>query len=299
MPTMIKKAIITAAGYGTRFLPISKTVKKEMMPILNRPVLDYVVSDCYDAGIEEIIFVTKERDGIIQSYYSENRSLAQHLEEMKKLGKYKHFLKFVEIQNNIHFRFVEQTQYDQYGTAIPVKIAQKYLKNEEAFLVLMGDDFIYNQDKSSEVVKMIETFDSSNAKGLMTCIKMPDEELSKYGVAETRSSNGFDFLKNLVEKPKAGTAPSNLVNISKYILPAEIFEIIERQEKNPQSGEFYITDSLLALAQKQDVVIHKPKGKYLDSGYILGWLKANLTVAWDDPELKKDLTDFIKNSLLK
>jgi UTP--glucose-1-phosphate uridylyltransferase len=299
MPAMIKKAIITAAGYGTRFLPISKTVKKEMMPILNRPVLDYVVSDCYDAGIEEIIFVTKERDSIIQSYYSENRSLTQHLEEMKKLGKYEHFLKFLEIQKNIHFRFVEQTQSDQYGTAIPVKIAQKYLKDESAFLVLMGDDFVYNRDKSSEVVKMIETFDSSSAKGLMTCIEVPDEELNKYGVVETKRSNGSDFLSGLIEKPPTGTAPSNLVNISKYILPAEIFDIIEQQEKNSQSSEFQITDSILTLAKQQDVVIHKPSGKYLDSGYIFGWLKANLTVAWDDPELKAELTDFIQSSLLK
>lgn len=296
---MIKKAIITAAGYGTRFLPISKTVKKEMMPILNRPVLDYVVADCYDAGIEEIIFVTKERDSIIQSYYSENRSLTQHLEEMDKLGKYEHFLKFLEIQKNIHFRFVEQTQYDQYGTAIPVKIAQKYLQSEESFLVLMGDDFIYNPDQSSEVIEMIKTFNNSKAKALMTCIEIPEEELSKYGVAETRSDNGFDFLKNLVEKPKSGTAPSNLVNISKYILPTEIFEIINQQQKNPKSGEFYITDSVLSLAQQEDVVIHKPRGKYLDSGYIFGWLKANLTVAWDDPELREELTNFIQNSLLK
>ncbi|MBU0576615.1 NTP transferase domain-containing protein [Patescibacteria group bacterium] len=294
---MIKKAIITAAGYGTRFLPISKTIKKEMMPILNRPVLDYVVADCYDAGIEEIIFVTKERESIIQWYYSENRSLTQHLEEMHKIEQYRHFLKFLEIQENIRFRFVEQTQYDQYGTAIPVKIAQKYLQNEEAFLVLMGDDFIYNQDESSEVTRMIKTYEESGAKALMTCIEVPRDELEKYGVVETQLKNTYHYLTNLFEKPKPDQTLSNLANISKYILPTEVFDIVNRQKKNPHFGEYLITDTVLELAQKHDVVIHKPQGKYLDGGDILGWLKANLTIAWDDPALKKELSKFIQTSL--
>jgi len=296
---MIKKAIVTAGGYGTRFLPISKSIKKEMMPILNRPSLDYVVSDCYDAGIEEIIFITKEKDSIIKSYYSENIALKNHLEEMKKIDRYDEVLKLVNIQNKIKFTFVEQKPEDEYGTSIPVKIAREYLKDEDAFLVLMGDDFIYNSDKSSEVVKMIDTFNKSKANSLITCMEMPRELLYKYGVAEVASKNGFDFLKNLVEKPKVEDAPSNLVNISKYILSPKIFDIIEKQEKNPQSGEYYITDAVLSLAQDQDIVIHRPQGKYLDSGYILGWLKANLTVAWDDPELRTELTDFINTSLLK
>ena len=288
----VKKALITAAGFGTRFLPISKTVQKEMLPILNRPMIDYVVQDCISAGIEEIIFVVKENENqLVQHFYSESRSLKQHMNKLGKGDKYDQAN--AQLSDKVKFRFITQTIADKYGTAVPVEIAEKYLKNEEAFLVFMGDDFIYNPNVI-EAKEMIELFEKSGSEALVTCINKPESELHRYGVAQTKEENGHIFLTNLVEKPESGTAPSNLINISKYIFTPKIFELIKDQKPNPDSGEYYITDTATQLAKNSPVVIYTPKGEYLDGGSVLNWLKANIVVAKNDSTLSEDLNEFIK-----
>lgn len=282
----IRKAIITSAGFGTRFLPITKTIQKEMLPVLNRPLIEYVVEDCVRAGIEEIIFVVSEHNTQLRHFYSENTRLKAYLDQMHKSQLYPAVEK---LHTKAHFTYVIQRDSEQYGTATPVKLAKEQVKDEEAFIVFMGDDFVYNADGSSEASRMIELFNASNATGLATCIEKPNEVLHKYGIAEIRNQGGFHFMKNLIEKPAPGTAPSNLANISKYIFTPEIFDIIEHQVPNEASGELYITDSILQLSHQSDVVIHTPVGEYLDGGYLAGWLKANLTVAQNIPELKAEL----------
>jgi len=286
---LIRKALIASAGFGTRFLPITKTIQKEMLPILERPIIDYVVEDCVKAGIEEIVFVISEYNQQLMHFYGENVRLHAYLEKMGKLDKYdlvKH------LHDQVKITFVRQSDSDMYGTATPVRVAQKHFKDEEAFLVFMGDDFIYNGDNFSEAKAMIELFSSSHSTALATCIPKEESVLNKYGIAETRQENGYTFLTNLIEKPAPGTAPSNLANISKYIFTPEVFDVIANQQPNPQSGELYITDTITQIAKDKPVVIYTPRGEYLDGGYVLGWLKANLTVAAHDPEMKADLKKF-------
>lgn len=287
----IRKAVITCAGYGTRFLPITKTIQKEMLPILNRPIIDFVVFDCLNAGIEEIIFVVKENENrLVEHFYSETSSLKHHIH---RLGKSDKSLNLgLAIPENVRFRFVTQTLADKYGTAVPVILAKKYLQEEDAFLVFMGDDFIYNP-RTIEAKEMIELFQKSNSQGLVTCISKPDSELHRYGVAVTRKEGEFTYLENLVEKPAPGTAPSNLINISKYIFTPKIFELLQDQEPNAKSGEYYITETATALARENNVVIHTPEGRYLDGGSVINWLKANLIVAKDDPDLAEKLQKFV------
>ena len=287
----IKKALITSAGFGTRFLPISKTIQKEMLPILDRPLIDYVVADCVKAGITDIVFVVSEHNYQVLHYYRENERLHQYL---KKNNKSELYESIKNLHQQANFHFVKQSDTDDYGTAVPVQLAKEYLQNEEAFLVLMGDDFIYNHNEQSEVAGMIETFTKSGAKGLVTCIKKPEELLQRYGVADFTQENGFNYLKALIEKPQPGTAPSNLANISKYILPNAVFDLINVQQPNPQSNELYITDTISQLALTDKVVVHQPQGEYLDGGYPLGWLLANLTVAKDNKEIWKAVEKFVK-----
>lgn len=286
----IKKALITSAGFGTRFLPITKTIQKEMLPILNRPLVDYVVEDCIKAGITEIVFVISEHNNQLIHFYRENRRLYEYLQKMNKLQMYD---QVKQLHEQATFTFVKQNDTEIYGTATPVKLAKEHLKDEEAFLVFMGDDFIFNADGSSEAQRMIDLFNSSGAQGLATCVEKPESVLHKYGIAEIKKQNGYTFLTNLIEKPAPGTAPSNLVNMSKYIFTPEIFDIIEHQSINPKSGELYITDSITQLAQKQPVAIHTPFGEYLDGGYVMGWLKANLLVARSHPEMADELKSLI------
>lgn len=292
----IRKAIITSAGFGTRFLPITKTIQKEMLPILNRPLVDYIVEDCVNAGITEIIFVVGEHNYQVLHFYRENLRLKEYLKKMDKSDRY-------EAVKDIHaratFHFVKQKESDGFGTAVPVKLAKDFVKDEDAFLVFMGDDFIHNENGESEAKKMIRLFEESNAKGLVTCIEKPSDILHKYGVARTKNRGNFTFLEDIIEKPAPGTAPSNLINISKYIFTPEILEIIEKQKPSPTLKELLITDSATELAQQSPVVIHSPEGKYLDGGYPLGWLIANLTVAKGDPELFEPLKAFMQDEFLK
>lgn len=287
----IKKALITAAGFGTRFLPATKTIQKEMLPILNRPLIDYVVSDCVRAGIEEIVFVVNETNKQLAHFYSENQRLYNYLKRMGKSHLYENIEK---LHTQAKFTFVHQMDNDAYGTAVPVRAARAHLEHEDAFLVFMGDDFIFNEDNSCEATSMIETFKKSEATALVTCISKPAEELSRYGVAKVRESKGMTYLETMVEKPAPGTAPSNLINISKYIFTPAIFEVIDAQKIDQKSGELYITDSVTVQAQQQPVVVYTPQGRYLDGGNVLEWVKANIIVARNQPELRPELEAFIK-----
>lgn len=288
---MINKAIITTAGFGTRLLPISKTIQKEMLPILNRPVVDYVVADLVKAGVKEIIFVISEHNFQIRHYYSENLRLYEYLKKMDKTAAYGQ-VEYVHSQAK--FTFVTQPDSEQYGTAVPVKLCEDLLKEEAAFFVFMGDVFTYNKEVRSEAKAMIDLFNKSRAGGVASFVERPDDELHKYGIAEVEEKNGVKYLHKLVEKPAPGTAPSNLSNTSQYILTPEVFEILKTQKINPRSKELYITDTVEKLAERSGVAIHIPQNIFLDGGSVKSWLKANLRVAMDDAELKNDLLEFIK-----
>ncbi len=287
----IKKALIAAAGFGTRFLPFTKTIQKEMIPVLNKPVVDYLVDDLVKAGITEIVFVINEHNKQILHYFRENNRLKAYLEKMNKLHLYD---EVKTLHEKATFHFVKQADSDPYGSATPIKIAQDHFKDEDSFVVLMGDDIPYNADGISEVSLMINHLEKTKAKALATFVEQPETELYRYGIAETFEKNGYQYLKNLIEKPTPGTAPTNLANISKYILTPRVFELIEKQEIDKKSGELYITDTVTMLAQEEAVAIYTPKGTYLDCGYPLGWLKANLTMAKNNPELRQELRKFIK-----
>jgi UTP--glucose-1-phosphate uridylyltransferase len=287
----INKAVVAVAGFGTRSLPVTKTIQKEMFPVINRPVVDYLVDDLVKAGIREIIFVTNDHNQQIFHYYRENKRLERYLEKMNKANLYDEVR---DLHKKAQFHFVNQTEENGYGTAVPVKLAQKHLENEEAFIVLMGDDIPYNSDGKSETKRMIETLNSSGADALATFVEQNEDQLHRYGIASVKEKNGQKYLKDLVEKPELGTAPSNLANISNYILNPAIFKIIDGQEPNKKSGELYITDTVAKLAKKQEVLVHIPDGKYLDAGYPLGWLKANLTMAKDIPEFRTELKKYLE-----
>lgn len=290
----IEKALIAAAGFGTRFLPITKTIQKEMLPVLDRPTVDYLVEDLIKAGVEEIIFVISEHNKQLIHYYRKNQRLFDYL---KARGKQDLYTQMSKLHQKAKFSFIKQADSEVYGTATPLKLAQTQLEKEPAFFVFMGDDFLFDPDEESESSKMKEIFCQSQAQGLVTCIQKPASELGRYGVVKIKKANGFSYLDSIIEKPKLGQAPSNLVNISKYILTPAIFEIIKNQKPNAQNGELYITDSVASLAKISPVVIFAPKGKYLDCGYPMGWLEANLTVAFNHPqyaaETKKLIAGFV------
>ncbi len=269
----IKKAIITAAGYGTRFLPYTKSIQKEMLPIANRPLIDYVVEDCVKAGIEEIIFVVNPRTrSQIESYYSEDKNLYSYLKRMGKLDRYS----VVEtIHKKAKFTYVEQPDNSEYGTAVPLKLIKNNVVDEDAFIMFMGDDFIYNIDGSSEAKRMIEKFSKGDYEAMVSAIEVPNKIVSRYGIITVKQDSEDKLLLDIIEKPKSENAKSNLANISKFIFKPNIFKYLENQEVNKLHGELQITDTVVKMAKDKNIIVYIPVGKYYDCGYPVGWLKAN------------------------
>jgi UTP--glucose-1-phosphate uridylyltransferase len=280
----VTTAVIFAAGFGSRMLPVTSAVQKELLPILDRPIVDYVVADCIAAGITEIIFVIRPNSHGLQDFYTGNSVLEGHL---KRFGKDKDLARLGEIHSQATYTFVEQRADAGYGTAVPLQVAADHLPADEAFIVCGSDDFMWRTDGGSDLRDLVETFRESDADGALITIEKPDEELHKYGVLAVEERDGRKYFRSFVEKPTAGNAPSNLINISKYILTPGLLKYVMNVQKDAKSGEFLITDAVNDAAKEHEIVVHSAHGRYLDGGGVAGWLEANLVVAGSRPELAK------------
>ena len=264
----ITKAIIPVAGWGTRRLPITKAIEKCMLPVGNRPLVDYVVQDCLKAGIEDIYFVISENSTQLKEYYSENTALNEYLRQNGKESN----VPLVSPPKDAAFHYIVQPS-GRYGTAIPVALAALKTGIDEPVVVLMGDDFIYNQDKSSEVQRLLEATNESSMLGVNVAL----EEVSRYGVLEMNENNEF---VQVVEKPRVKDAPSTLINVSKYVLSPQLLqEIIDYSNEEVIEGEYVITEPINRYVKNGGTMKVVPaKGQYLDGGSVEGWLHANNVV---------------------
>lgn len=265
----ITKAIIPVAGWGTRRLPITKAIEKCMLPIGNRPLVDYVVQDCLKAGITEIYFVVGEDSDQLENYYRSNIKLNDYLRSNGKDD----MLPLVAPLAGVKLHFVVQPGYGKYGTAIPVALAAEQIPRGESVVVLMGDDFIFNPDGTSETARLIEAAGDNSA---MLGVEVANEQLSRYGVIEKDQNNNF---VRIVEKPTPEEAPSNLINVSKYVLNSAALQQIIAYSKTEQTGEYYITEPINNyVAEGGSLTVVPAVGEYLDGGSVEGWLHANNVV---------------------
>lgn len=264
----ITKAIIPVAGWGARRLPITKAIEKCMLPIGNRPLVDYVVQDCLAAGVREIIFIVSEHSTQLEAYYRSNIHLNDYLRRNNKADK----LPLVApIDAKMHF--VTQPSYGKYGTAVPVALAADYIDEGESAVVLMGDDFIYNEDGSSEVARLIAATPEGQCS--LLAAKVDQSEVSRYGVIAMDKTGHY---QEIVEKPQEDDAPSSLINISKYILTKQVIDACANLEASPR-GEYELPDAINAHVRVGGLVKVVPaEGQYLDGGSLEGWLHANNVV---------------------
>jgi UTP--glucose-1-phosphate uridylyltransferase len=268
----ITKAIIPVAGWGTRRLPITKTIEKCMLPIGNRPLVDYVVEDCLKAGITEIIFIVGEQSTQIRDYYADNLVLNEYLKRQGKEDK----LPLVTPPSNVTMHFVVQPSEGKYGTAVPVALAADYIDEGEAAVVLMGDDFIYNRDGASEVARLVG--EVSEGGCALLAAQVAPEDTSKYGVIESDQQGNY---VRIVEKPAPEDAPSNLINISKYVLTKSVIDACKDLPSSPR-GEYELPDAVNSFVTNGGRVKVVPaQGDYLDGGSVESWLHANKVVCGD------------------
>lgn len=264
---MITKAIIPVAGWGTRRLPVTKAIEKCMLPVSNRPIIDYVVQDCIAAGITDIYFVVGEQSAQLHDFYRNNVELNDYL---RRSGK-EDLLPMIA-PPKIQLHYVVQSSYGKYGTSIPVALAYEAMgKTDESVVVLMGDDCIYNADGSSEVKRLIEAAPEGGCA--MLGVEVPHERVSQYGVIEMDESGNF---VRIVEKPSIDEAPSNFINTGKYVFNHAALEEIALHASSRQNGEYYITDPInTAVTDGVRFKVVPARGVYLDTGTVEGWLAAN------------------------
>lgn len=269
------KAIIPVAGFGTRRLPITKAIEKCMLPIGNRPIVDYVVEDCIKAGITEIIFVVSEQSDQLHRYYGKNQLLEEYLTQR---GKTRELEQLAAIAPGVNFHYVVQTADMPYGTAIPVNLCSSFVESGEQVLVLMGDDFIYHKDGASEAAQLLRHIESAQTTAGLLAVHIPRQDVGRYGVIETRQANGHDFFVRVVEQPKPDEAPTNLINVSKYVFDAAMFDCVRQVCQAPPAanGEYQVTEALnLYVRAGKQLAVVQATGEYLDGGALAGWLHAN------------------------
>ena len=265
----VTKAIIPVAGWGSRRLPITKTIEKCMLPIGNRPLVDYVVQDCLKAGVDELIFVVGEDSNQLQDYYRSNIKLNDYLRRNGKEDK----LAMVAPLAGVKLHFVTQPSYGKYGTAVPVGLASDYIDDGESAVVLMGDDFIWNADGSNDIARLIDSVDDGSC-GLLAAQVEP-ADTANYGVIEHDEAGNY---RRIVEKPTPDEAPSNLINISKYLLTKEVIDAC-REVAVSSRGEYELPDVINQhIANDNQLKVVPAKGEYLDGGTLEGWLHANNVV---------------------
>lgn len=270
----ITKAIIPVAGWGTRRLPITKIIEKSMLPVGNRPLVDYSVQELIAAGVTDIYMVISNVEPCqVREFYKDNIALNQYLEER---GKTDRLALAKTLPDNVKIHYVSQDPSGKYGTAVPVAMVVEEYNLEEPVFVFMGDDFIWNPEGELSAETLLKARKSDGESAILGA-EIPKEEVEKYGVFSVDSDSR---LLEIVEKPTPEKAPSNLINPSKYVMTPELLQEIVKYVKDNEFGsldqEYMVTDPIDTYIKKGGVMrVAKAKGEYLDGGSVEGWVYAN------------------------
>lgn len=280
----VRKAVIPAAGLGTRFLPATKAIAKEMLPIVDKPTIQFIVEEALASGIEDILIVTGKGKRPIEDHFDSNLELEQNLSSKGK----KELLALVEETTGINLHFIRQKHPLGLGHAV---LCAKAFVGDEPFVVMLGDDIM--EDRIPLTKQLIDDYEETNASTLAV-MKVPHKDTSKYGIINPISEvkKGLYDVKNFVEKPNPDDAPSDLAIIGRYLLRPEIFEILETQ-KPGAGGEIQLTDAIDTLNNYQRVFAHEYTGKRYDVGDKLGMVEANIEYGLKHPEIKVALKDYL------
>lgn len=287
----IKKAVFPIAGLGTRFLPLSKIIGKEFFPLVDRPMIQYLIEEALNSGIEEVIFVLRPGRKEVIDYFKKDGKLEKKLEETNKNHLLKELRKLQEISKKISFSFVYQKEPRGDGHAILQ--AKNYVK-EEPFAVFFGDDIIYS--KIPCLLQLYNVFKTAQ-KETIALKKVTKEVISQYGIVKVEKiANSFYKIKDIIEKPPLEKAPSDLAIVGRYILTPEIFRYLEKLRPNKKK-EIILANALKEMIKDGKIVYgYEIEGKWLECGDILRWLKSNIYLSLHHPELAPEIKKFLKEN---
>ena len=272
----ITKAIIPVAGWGTRRLPITKIIEKSMLPVGNRPLVDYSVQELIKAGITDIYMVISNVEPCqVQEFYKDNLALNDYLTQR---GKEDRLALAKTLPDHVKIHYTTQDPAGSYGTAVPIALVVEEYKIDEPVLVFMGDDFVWNPDGESAAESLIKSIQGENESAILG-VEIPKEKVEKYGVLDIKDNR----LVGIVEKPKLDEAPSNMINVSKYIMSKDLLHQVVEYVKNhnfgPLDQEYLVTDPIDDYIKNGGIMRVAPtSGEYLDGGSVDGWVHVNNVV---------------------
>lgn len=284
----IRKGVITAAGKGTRFLPAVKTMPKEMLPIVDKPIIQYIVEEMVEAGIEDIIIVTSWDKRAVEDHFDTSSELEEHL---KKQGKLEMLEKIKQISRMANFTYVRQK--GPYGNGTPC-LNVKNLVGHEPFVYAFGDDLV--KSRTSFTKQLIEKYHSVGGGVIFGCQQMPRDQLSRYGILDFKKTEGDKLaVEGVVEKPDVGTEPSDMAAFGRYILTPEIPQILSEQELG-KDGELWLVDAIEKYIKRGGRAYAQPvtDGFWYTTGDPLNYLKAVLEYALSRPDINGNLKEYIK-----
>lgn len=273
------KAIITDAGCASRYLPITKTVPKAMMPLGAKPIMQLVVEECAEAGIEEIIIVaTPEGKPFYEDYF--NNAVTRIKKQLRSQGKEDRYAPIEQILNFPKITVIEQDPSYPYGNGSPIASARKFIQDDEAFVVLYSDDVVFG---SSDVKTLIDSYkEHPDAKAIIISQEMPREVLNKYGIIRLKdaAADGKMLLNNIVEKPKIEEAPSNLTSYGRYLLTPEVFAYLDPKNTG-LDNELWTVDAITRMVNDGDVIVEKTHGEWMTTGDPKNYFLAHLKYAME------------------
>lgn len=285
MAVKVRKAVIPAAGFGTRFLPVTKTVPKEMLPIVDKPVIQFVVEEAVASGIEEIVLVTSPNKKPLEDFFDRNFELEYTLEKTGKTDLLREVIRTATMANVTYVR-----QKQPLGNGHAVLVARHAIGNEP-FVVLWGDDILLGRPPvARQLMDVAETYNAP----VVGVRRVPEDDFEKYGMLDIEQVEGsLSRAKSVVEKPPRGESPSDLAQIGGFVLTPDIFDILEATEPGP-SGEIYLADALVQLMQRRTVYAYQFQGTRYDAGNKLDFLRATVEMALRDPALGPAFSQYLQ-----
>lgn len=283
----IKKAVIPAAGYGTRFLPATKATPKEMLPIVDKPTIQYIVEEAKKSGIEDILIISGHGKRAIEDHFDSAPALEAELLKKGKLD----MLKMVQETADINIHYIRQRYMRGLGDAI---LCAKAFMGDEPFAVLLGDDVVYNPEKPA-LKQMIDVYEATGGS-VLGCQEVPDDKVSAYGIVAGSETDDKRLMRvsDMVEKPALEEAPSHMAVLGRYIIKPQIFSILENTAPG-KGGEIQLTDALKVLAKEDAVYAYNFAGQRYDLGDKLGFLKATVEFALRREDLGASFRAYLKD----
>lgn len=288
MKQKVRKAVIPVAGLGTRMLPVTKSVPKELLPVLNVPAIQVIVQECLDSGIEEIVLITSQGKVAIEDHFDYNYALETILASRDKHAQLKMVRRISEMVRTVSVR---QKKPLGLGHAI---LCARDVVGDEPFLVILPDDIVKGSEPAAK--QMLDVYEQYGT-GVVAVMEVPREHVSRYGIVSGEKwADDLYRIRALVEKPEPEFAPSNLAVIGRYLLPPEIFDLLEDTPVGT-GGEIQLTDALGRLAHERALIGFKFEGSRYDLGDKLGFLQANIEYGLQDPEIGDDVRAFLRQKI--